>query len=92
MNINYQKVKSSKEAFQIVKTSITPDSLKKYNVLAEFTYDEAKPRIVAEGKGFTLTMDFYDDSLTMDLDLSFMLKAFRGKIEDLLSNELKKKV
>ena len=92
MNINYEKAKSSKEAYQVVKTSITPDSLRKYNVEAQFKYDESIPQIVATGKGFTLTMNFYDDSLNMDLDLSFMLKAFKSKIEGMLSTELKKKV
>lgn len=86
--INYTKVTSAAEAFQKVKENITPETMEKYKVSADFDYQEAQNRIIAKGKGFELKMNFLADHATIDLDLSFLLKAFKQKITDSLEKQI----
>jgi hypothetical protein len=90
--IDYKKAKSNQEAYDLVKNNITAEKIQKFKVNAELKYYPENNKIVASGTGFTLTMVFRDSRVEMDLDLSFILKPLRGKIEGALENEIQKVV
>ena len=89
MNISYNKLKSNEEAFLKVKETITPEYISQFKVRPNLNYIEFSV-ISAQGKGFKLDLVFEQDSVTIDLSLSFFLKALRGKIINKLERELKK--
>jgi len=78
--VAYSKAKNAEDAYKIVKTSITPATIEKFNVKANFDYYDDSLTMVAKGNGFDLRMIFEDKEVTVDLDLSFMLKPFKGKV------------
>ncbi len=89
IKVNYAKVAGASEAFKIVKSSITPDTIAKYNVTAEFSYDEDKA-IIAKGKGFELKLNFDQTHCFGDLNLSFLFKPFKTKISESIQKQLTK--
>ena len=64
--------------------------MSKYKVKADFVYYDESNTIIARGKGFDINMNFYDDHAAIDLDLSFLLKAFKSKILDTLERQIGK--
>lgn len=86
--IGYQKTKSKEEAYQAVKTAITPETIERFKVSADLDYKDAEKKITAKGKGFDLKIDFMEDGVVMDLSLSFMLKSFKSKIIEGLEKQL----
>lgn len=86
--IQYTKTNSKDEAYEAVKQAITPETIEKFKVSAQLDYQDANKKILAKGKGFELKIDFMDDSVGMDLSLSFMLKPFRAKILEGLEKQL----
>lgn len=86
--INYQKCASKEEAYSAVKAAITPETIEKFKVSADLEYLDGQNKINAKGKGFDLKIDFLEDSVELDLSLSFMLKPFRGKILEGLEKQL----
>jgi len=80
LELKYKKAKNKSEAFQIVKANVTPKTLESFKVKADISYYEESDQIVADGKGFTLRTNFYDDRAEADLELSFLLKPAKGKI------------
>lgn len=92
VKINYQNVTNKEEAFQAVKNSITEETLAKFKVTANIQANENTKTILADGKGFKLSMIFHDDAVEVDLDLSMMLKPFKGKVLGTIESMVKKAV
>jgi hypothetical protein len=90
--VSYKMVKTPKEAYLIVKRYITPELMEKFNVKADFDYNETDSEIRAKGKGFELQLSFLPQKALVDLDVSFFLKAVQGvvlsKIERMLQSIL----
>jgi len=78
LKLNYANVTNKEEAYNAVKSAITPEQIAKWQVKAELIYKENN--IEAKGKGFSLSVDFNDDHCVIKLDLSFLLKPLKGKI------------
>ena len=57
--IHYSKTKDAASAFNLVKENITPETMAKYKVNADFNYDDKNNLISAKGSGFNLKMNFY---------------------------------
>lgn len=91
LTINYEKVTNKEEAYSAVKARITPELIAKWNVKADFTYNE-NASIVAKGKGFELTMNFDEATATVDLKLGILLKAFRGKVLESVDRQLRRAI
>ncbi len=89
MRIDYVKSGNATEALENVKTNISEEHLEKMQVKADIT-DNGSDLLEAKGKGFDLTVKFYENYLDLDLNLSFMLKPFKGKIVGYLEREVKK--
>ncbi len=90
LKIDYENLKTSEEAYQKVKTLITPEYIEKFQVKAEIKYDDANKKVSAKGSGFTLILCFYDQHCDVDLDLSFLLKPLKSKILEKVERQIKK--
>ena len=88
--INYTTAKSGSEAFLKTKAFMTPEYLEKLQLQVDLSFDESKKIGVATGKGFTLTMKFFDTYCDVDLDLSFLLKPLRSKIMSKIEHQIAK--
>lgn len=84
--VEYNKVSSKDEAYEAVKKAVTPEMLAKFQVSAELDYKS--DLITAKGKGFKLDMKFDDQSCWFELELSFLLKPLRSKIESSIEKQL----
>lgn len=92
MRIDYKNVSTIEDAFKKVSMNVSESRLKSMGIDAKIKREEDISRISAEGKGFELTISFYEDHCYMDLNLSFLLKPLRSKIEDKISEQLIKLV
>lgn len=92
MNVEYQKAANGEEAYNTAKEQITPEYVQKFGVKADVDFDDSGKKISATGKGFTLNLVFYDNHCKVDLDLSFMLKPFKGKVLEGIESKLKRHV
>lgn len=90
LKIPYENLSSASEAYEAIKSQITPETLAQWKIKADFDYKSDDLQIVAKGKGFELTVNFTDQAAVVDLELSFLLKPLRGKITSSLESELKK--
>ncbi len=86
LEVEFKKTDNKPEAYQAVKSAITPELLARFKVTAEITYKE--DNIHAKGKGFKLDMDFNDIHCVVSLDLSFLLKPLRGKILEAIEKQI----
>ncbi|MAF79085.1 MAG: hypothetical protein CME63_11735 [Halobacteriovoraceae bacterium] len=91
LKVSYNHTSNQTEAYKAACEQITPDYIAKWNMKADISYNEPKS-IVAEGKGFTLTLNFTDSAVEVACKLSLMLKPFKGKVLDTVENKLKKHV
>ena len=92
MKIDYIKASSKDEAYELATAQITDEYIAKFNVKADVTYKKETGEIEAKGKGFTLTLNFNDSSVNVDLKLSFLLKPLKGKVMGTIENKIKKTV
>lgn len=90
IRIDYSNMKDSSEAYQKVKTLITPEYIEKFQVKADINYDDEKKIVKAKGAGFTLVLCFLDQHCDVDLDLSFLLKPLKSKILEKIERQIKK--
>ncbi len=90
VKIDYKQVTNSDEAYNKVKTLITPEYVEKFQVKAEVKYDDAKKVVTAKGSGFTLTLCFEQTYCDVDLDLSFLLKPLKAKILEKIEGQIKR--
>lgn len=92
LKISYQNATTKEEAFNSVKNSINAETLEKFKVSADVDADDISKTIRAKGTGFKLDMVFYDDAVEIDLDLSMMLKPFKGKVLGTIESMVKKAI
>ncbi|MCP4912993.1 MAG: hypothetical protein GY909_07730 [Oligoflexia bacterium] len=92
LRVSYYKAQTMEEAYNLAKAEITPEYVEKFKVKADISYNPGSGLMTAKGKGFTLTLKFDDTKVVVDLELSFMLKAFKGTILDTIERKLKKTV
>ena len=90
IKINYANVTNADEAYNAVKSAITPELLAKWQVKAELIYNEKN--ISAEGKGFELSVDFLEDHCVIAVNLSFLLKPLKAKILEGVEKQFKRVV
>ncbi len=86
--VAYKKVKSAEDAYKKASKKINDKYLAGFGISAETKFDEKKFKISAKGSGFSLALNFKDDKTSVELDLSFLLKALKGKITTTLTKEL----
>ncbi len=91
LKVSYNQTSNKAEAYQAARNQITPEYIAKWNMKADISYNEPDS-IVAEGKGFTLSLNFTDSAVEVTCKLSLMLKPFKGKVLDTVENKLKKHV
>jgi len=92
VKVNYQKAKDAAEAFSLAREQITGDYVDKFKVKTELNYDEAGKKIIATGKGFTLTLAFGPSACEVTLELGFLYKPLKGKILETIEHKVKKHV
>ena len=63
----------------------------KWNIDCEVNCDGEKHKISAHGKGFDMEIKFLHDYCQAELKLSFLLRAFQGKFESIIKEELEKR-
>lgn len=80
LTFDYKKSKDFEEAYANVKNYITPENIQKFKVKAQIDYDKKNKKMVATGKGFTLTVLFDDSKVDLELKLSFILKPIRKTV------------
>ncbi len=90
--VKYNQAKDKDDAFARAKAKITPEYVEKFQVKADINYDEAASKMTAKGKGFTLTLDFSEASVGVNLDVSLLLRPLKGKIVDKIKRELERNV
>lgn len=91
-SVRYTKSNNPDEAFEAAKGQITADYLQKWNVNADISYDKPAHKISAKGKGFDLSLTFKESETLLDVNLSLMLKPFKGKIVSTIEEKLKRHV
>jgi hypothetical protein len=87
LSFDYQKVSSIDEAFESIKSFVTPENIAKFKVKAEIEYDRPGKKMVATGTGFSLTVTFTDSKVDVDLKLSFILRPLRSKVLSTIEEE-----
>lgn len=90
VKIDYKAVSGKDAAYAKVKSIVTPEYTKKFQVEADVAYDDSKKIIKSTGKGFTLTLSFFDTYCEADLDLSFFLKPLKTKIMSKIEDQIAK--
>lgn len=90
LKIDYSKVKGKDVAYGKVKALITPEYIQKFQVKADVDYDDTQKKIIAKGKGFTLTLCFFETHCEADLELSLLLRALKSKILEKIEHQVAK--
>ena len=88
LKLDYSQSRNAEEAYQRVKSNITPETIARYQVSADLQYIDEQKRILADGSGFNLSMEFFETYAEVRLDLSFLLKPLKGKILSGLERQL----
>lgn len=88
--IEYKKTESSGEALEKVKAFITPEYLAKFQVDVDLKFDEKTKKAIASGKGFTLSMNFFEKHCDVDLELSLLLRPLKSKIMEKIEHQIAK--
>ena len=92
LKIPYSKVADQQNAFKIVQEFLVSDGLASLPVKPEFEFIPEKNLIIAKGSGFTIKANFEVTQVLISLELSFLYKAFKGKIKDLLEHKLRSRL
>ena len=92
LSFDYNKVTNIDEAFESIKSFVTPENIARFKVKAEINYDQAGNKMIAQGKGFTMTVTFTDSRVDVDLKLSLVLRPLRKKILATIEKEFAKLV
>ena len=90
MKIHYSKASSSDEAFLILKKTITPEYLDKFQMKVHLEFDENKKETMAKGSGFELKIKLHDEFAEINLELSLMYRAFKSTILDKIKAQIQK--
>jgi predicted secreted protein len=92
VKVQYVKCSSADEAYAYAKSKITDDYIAKFQVKADVSYDDSNANMKASGKGFDLELNFKEDHVLIDLNLSMMLRPFKKTVLSRIEGELKGKV
>ncbi len=92
LKIPYSTVKNSQEAFAVVRSFLENDGLSIIPIKPHFQFMPEKNLIIAEGSGFKIRALFEPDFVAISIDLSFLYRAFKGKVSNVLEQHFKKKL
>lgn len=92
LELPYRQVSTPQEAFEKVKANITPKTMEKFQVKADFSYEEDKKIIHADGKGFHLVAECLEGHVSIHLKLSLILKPLKKKVLEIIEKEFSKVV
>jgi hypothetical protein len=90
LSVKYKQLASADEAYHEALKQITPEYIQKWNLKADVTCDEPSKCMTAKGKGFDLTLKFKETECEVDLNLSFLLKPFKGNVLEQIQRKLEK--
>jgi hypothetical protein len=91
LNFPYQQTKNKAEAFSRVHQYVLSDDFKQQGIEFELEH-EHEQSIKASGKGFHLNARFEEQQMVVDVELSFLLKAFSKKIREKLNEDFSRLV
>lgn len=89
LSIPYKKCKDPKEAYTLVKSSVTDEYVSQFKVKANIHYLDGKNLIEATGKGFNLRISFKDSFCEIQLKLSLILRPLGKTVLNSIEKELK---
>lgn len=92
LKIPYSAMKSSKEAFKTVEDFLRNDGLSGIPFKPSFEFMPDKNLIIAQGSGFKISALFEAEFLAINIDLSFLYRAFKGKVMTILEEQFKKRL
>ena len=92
LKVPFSQASDSTDAYKRACQQITPEYIEKFKVKADISYDESAKKIEANGKGFTLTLNFTNSETQVSIKLSLMLRAFKGTVLETVERKLKKHV
>ncbi len=92
VKIDYTTSTSAQEAYDKVKSAITPEYAQKFQVKADVVYDDENKIIKSTGPGFTLTLSFHGNHCNANLDLSIILRALKSKIMAKVEEQVRKNI
>ena len=92
IQVPYKYSKDKVDAYNKAKDIITSDYFSQWDIEVDIDCVDEFPRITAQGKGFRLEINFEDTICEAYVELAFMLKPFKGKIEKVISKELSSKL
>ncbi|MBD64465.1 MAG: hypothetical protein CME62_04620 [Halobacteriovoraceae bacterium] len=88
INIPYNSATNKDDAYNAVRSAITPELLAKWQVKANIEYNEYN--MTAKGSGFALNVDFLEDHCVVSLKLNLLLKPLQGKIAEGIEKQFKR--
>lgn len=92
LKIPYVLVKQQSDAFEVVEQFLNSEGLSIMPVKPKFQFLKDKNLIIAEGSGYKIKANFEMTAVNIDIELSFLYKAFGNKIKSILENHLKQKL
>lgn len=90
VKIDYKSVNGRDAAYLKAKSVVTPEYTEKFQVKATVAYDDAQKIITSSGKGFTLTLCFFDTYCEADINLSLLLRPLKNNILSKIEHQIAK--
>lgn len=95
--IDYSSKKNPEEAYKAMKDLISGrDELQKFDSKATMDFNDGQKTCQIKGSQFSAEMNVHPASegsrISVDVDLSFLLTPFKGKVEEMLTKMLAKHV
>ncbi len=90
LKIEYKEITNADQAYNKIKSLITPEYIQKFQVKADIIYDDPGKKVTAKGSGFKLDLCFFEKHCELDLDLSFLLKPLKSKILEKIEGQIKR--
>ena len=91
LKVPYSQITDKKQGYEQAKKLI-PEVIQKFGVNADVKNDDANTSLSAKGSGFEAKIEFRETEAVVNVDLSFLLKPFKGKILDTIEKQIKKVV
>jgi len=92
IQIPYKYSKDKLEAYNKVKGIMNTEYFSQWNVDVDIECAEEHPRIICQGNGFRLQINFEETSCEAYIELALKYKLFQGTIEKRISKELSTKL
>lgn len=88
----YNKATTAQQGYNLASEFLRSSEAKsKFPVAIDFSFMSGEgPQIIGKGKGFEITLSFYEQQVAIDINLKLMLKPLKGKIIDTLTDEIKR--